>query len=105
MWFGAVAVNLRSTRSAAAQKNCRCFQNLVGSAQFAVLTLQLGNPPLLWGRHARTLAAVHLGLLEPIPQRFRPNPELAPHPGDRSHALAALGGRLADPAPRSPTPL
>jgi hypothetical protein len=74
-------------------------------SQFTHLALKLGDPLLLCGGHAWRLAAVDIGLLDPVAQRLGSNPELASNSGDRSYALAPLGDRLAHHAHRSLTHL
>src|SRR5215472_7816961 len=77
------------------EESRRALQDLVGTPQLPVLPLELGDAPTLLGRHARSLAAVDLRLLDPVAQRLRPDPQLAGHPGDHAEALATLGDRLS----------
>ena len=60
-------------RSSSGQKVCsqRFAQDLVRPAQLAVLSLQRLHPLDQFGRTARALAAVDLGLLDPVIERMR----------------------------------
>src|SRR5579859_777349 len=90
----------------APRQRSRCgLQDLVGSPQLADLALKLGDPLLLCGRDAWALAAVDLGMLDPIAQRLGPNPELTGDTGDGAYALAALSNGLVDHAHGSLTHL
>src|SRR5450759_3034941 len=71
---------------------------LVGPAQLAVLPLELFHPGPLLGREAGPLAAVDLGLVDPLAQGLGADAELARHPGDRPEALTPLAAGLEDHA-------
>jgi hypothetical protein len=61
------------------------FEDLVSAAQLTHLAFQLTDPLLLLAGHAWPLAAVDLGLADPLAQRLgRADPQLA---GDRPHRL------------------
>ena len=53
------------------EKSARKFQNLIGSAQFPVLSLQGLELLAFVGGHALALAGVHLRLLDPLEQSRR----------------------------------
>ena len=55
--------------------------------ELPVLLLELGDPRLLFGRHAWPQALVDLGLGRPVPQRLGLDAELA---GDPAHGPVAL---------------
>ena len=68
------------------------LEDLVGLAELTVLPLELLHPCTLLGRQTRPLAAIDLGLLDPIAQGLRADAELAGDPGQR----AERGGRNPD---------
>src|SRR3970282_708455 len=54
------------------------------AAELAVLPLELLHPGPLLGRQPRPLAAVDLGLVDPLAQGLGADPELAGDPGHRA---------------------
>lgn len=66
------------------------LQDLVGTPQFPVLPLQLGDTMRVHSGPARTLAAVDLRLLDPVSERLTVDPQLVRDPGDRPVRLPGL---------------
>src|ERR1700757_792129 len=58
------------------------LEYLISTPEFTDLAFQLGDPLLILGRGAGTLAFIDFRLLQPGSQRFRMNIKLPAHPGD-----------------------
>src|SRR5579859_5970226 len=72
------------------EKRRRRPQDLIGPAQLPILPLQLGDPTLVLVRHPRPPTTVDLGLVDPVPQRLGPYPQLPGDPPDHPVTLTAL---------------
>src|SRR5215218_5848915 len=76
-------------------------QDLIGPAQLPHLAFQGGDPLLVLGAGPGPLAAVHLGLANPGPERLGTDAQLPGHPGDHAEALPGLLSGLLHHAHRS----
>jgi hypothetical protein len=77
-------------RRARSRRNRGGLEDVVRSAQLAVLPLELGDPLPIRGRGAQPAAAIDVGLLQPATQRLRPDAELTGHTGDHAETLTTL---------------
>ena len=74
------------------------LEYLVGASQFAVLLLQLTNPPRLGRRHAPDVTVINVGLLDPHSHGLDPITELRRDPLHRP----VLGPQLCSQRPHHP---
>lgn len=65
------------------RRSRRALQNRVRPAQLSHLTLELGQPGRVIGRHARPVALVNLGLDHPVAQRLGVDAQLLADPLQR----------------------
>src|SRR5690606_35295522 len=66
------------------------LQDLVGTAQFPVLTLELHDPLRIHSGGTRPVAGVDLALPDPVTQRLPINTQPVSDPGDRTVLLPCL---------------
>src|ERR1035437_1603442 len=78
------------------EENGCALEDLVGPPELAVLPLELDDAATLLGREAGPVAAIDLGLVNPLAQGLDSDAERAGHPGDGSGALAGLLDGLED---------
>jgi hypothetical protein len=85
-----------SGRASATEQLGGLLEDLVRPTQLANLTLELGQPLCIAGRGADPGPAIDLSLLDPVPQRFRVDPKLAPIRASAPTFVAgSLSARLA----------
>src|SRR5439155_98791 len=76
------------------EESRRRLEDLVGSAEFPVLSLELGDARSLFGAEPGPVPAVDLGLADPLAEGLRADVELPGDAGDVAVVLARLPGRL-----------